>query len=390
LNLGYQELTGVFPKIRAEALTAGPLELVWCPDSGLLQLAHSYEAEEMYGENYGYRSGLNQSMVDHLTRKVGQLARRVGLAAGDTVLDIGSNDCTSLKAYPVSGLRRIGIDPTGEKFREYYPDEVKLVPDFFSARAFRAASQAPARIVTSIAMFYDLEDPVGFARSIESILAPDGIWHFEQSYMPSMLRMTSYDTICHEHLEFYSLSVVKRILDAAELKLIDVQMNAVNGGSFAVTAARKASSVKANDAVINWLLEQEDRMGLHTPRPYREFEDRVYRHREDLRRLLKSLTADGKRVVGYGASTKGNVVLQFCGIGEDEVCAIAEVNPDKFGAFTPGTHIPIVSEAEARAMKPDYFLVLPWHFKEGILRREQAFLDSGGKMIFPFPEIEII
>lgn len=390
LNLGHQELTGVFPKSRIEALTAGPLELVWCPDSGLLQLAHSYEAEEMYGEHYGYRSGLNQSMVDHLTRKVGQLARRVGLAAGDTVLDIGSNDCTSLKAYPVSGLRRIGIDPTGEKFREYYPDEVKLVPDFFSAQAYRTASQAPAKIVTSIAMFYDLEDPVGFARSIESILAPDGIWHFEQSYMPSMLRMTSYDTICHEHLEFYSLSVVKRILDAAEMKLVDVQMNAVNGGSFAITAARKGSSVKANDAVINWLLEQEDRMGLHTPRPYREFEDRVYRHREDLRRLLKSLAADGKRVVGYGASTKGNVVLQFCGIGEDEVCAIAEVNPDKFGAFTPGTHIPIVSEAEARAMKPDYFLVLPWHFKEGILKREQAFLDSGGKMIFPFPEIEII
>jgi hypothetical protein len=390
LNLGHQQLTGVFPKARDENITSGPLELVWCPESGLLQLAHSYDAQEMYGENYGYRSGLNQSMVEHLKRKIGQLARKADLKPGDTVLDIGSNDCTSLKAYPTAGLTRVGIDPTGQKFQNYYPDDVKLVVDFFSASAFRAVTPAPAKIVTSIAMFYDLEDPIAFAGEIESILAPDGLWHFEQSYMPSMLRMSSYDTICHEHLEFYSLSVVKKILDAARLKIVDVQMNAVNGGSFAVTAAKRSSPVKENQPVVNWLLEQEDRMGLHTPRPYREFEDRVYRHREDLRRLLQALVADGKRIVGYGASTKGNVVLQFCGITEKEVCAIAEVNPDKFGTFTPGTRIPIISEAEARTMNPDYFLVLPWHFKEGILKREQAFLNSGGKMIFPFPEIEII
>src|SRR5262249_52243734 len=161
-------------------------------------------------------------------------------------------------------------------------------------------------VVTSIAMFYDLEDPIAFAREVESILTPDGVWHFEQSYMPSMLRMTSYDTICHEHLEFYSLSAVKKILDAAELRVVDVEMNAINPGSFAVTAARKRSSVAANPIVIDWLLEQEDRMGLTTPRPYRDFEERVYRHREDLRRLLQSMAAGGKRVIGYGASTKGN------------------------------------------------------------------------------------
>jgi hypothetical protein len=390
LNLGHQELTGVFPKSRNERLTSGPLELVWCPDSGLLQLAHSYAASEMYGENYGYRSGLNQSMVDHLSRKMRQLERKADLKPGDTVLDIGSNDCTSLKAYTTPGLKRIGIDPTGEKFRSFYPDDVKLMPDFFSAKAYRAIAAAPARIVTSIAMFYDLEDPVDFARDIESILAPDGLWHFEQSYMPSMLRLCSYDTICHEHLEFYSLFVVQRILQAAGLKIVDVQMNSVNGGSFAVSAAKVASGVPSNDAVIDWLLEQEDRMGLHTPRPYREFEERVFRHREDLRRLLHALAADGQRVLGYGASTKGNVLLQFCGITESQVAAIAEVNPDKFGAVTPGSHIPIVSEEVARSMRPDYFLVLPWHFKEGILRREQAFLDRGGKMLFPFPEIEIV
>lgn len=391
LNLGEQVLTGVFPSSTATPVTKGPLELVWCPDSGLLQLAHSYDAAEMYGDNYGYRSGLNQSMVNHLSDKVACLERLVRLRHGDVIVDIGSNDATMLKAYRTAGLRRIGIDPTGRKFAKYYPEGVVLVPDFFSADAYRSVESAPARIVTSIAMFYDLESPVEFARQIESILADDGVWHFEQSYMPSMLRMNSYDTICHEHLEYYSLGVVKRIVESAGMRLVDVVMNAVNGGSFAVTAAKASNrTVKANQAVIDWLLEQEDRMGLSTPKPFRDFEERVFRHREDLTRLIRALNADGKRVLGYGASTKGNVVLQFCGFTANDIPAIADVNPDKFGCVTPGTHIPIVSEAEARAMGPDYFLVLPWHFKDGILRREKEYLASGGKMIFPLPEIEIV
>jgi len=389
LHLGEQELTGVFPN-PGERVSRGPLDLVWCPDSGLLQLGCSYNAEEMYGDNYGYRSGLNGSMVRHLTQKIGFLEKLADLKPGETVLDIGSNDATSLKAYTTPGLKRIGIDPTGAKFQQYYPDDIALVPDFFSAANFRSVSRQQAQIVTSIAMFYDLDDPVAFARDIASVLAPDGLWHFEQSYMPAMLRTVSYDTICHEHLEYYSLGVVKKIVEAADLKLIDVQMNGVNGGSFAVTAAPRTSSRKPNAAVIDWLLGQEDRMGLDTVRPFREFEDRVFRHRADLVRLLKALAADGKKVLGYGASPKGNVTLQFCGVTPAEVAAIAEVNPDKYGRVTPGTHIPIVSEADARAMNPDYFLVLPWHFKEGILQREQAYIASGGKFIFPFPEIEII
>lgn len=390
LHLGSQELTGVFPKSRDAKVTSGPLELLWCSDSGLLQLAHSYDASEMYGDNYGYRSGLNQSMVEHLTRKIRALERRAGLQPGMAVLDIGSNDSTSLRAYETSNLTRIGIDPTGAKFKEYYPEDVTLVPDFFTADNYRKSTDKPAQIVTSIAMFYDLEDPISFARQIEEVLAPDGLWHFEQSYMPTMLRMCSYDTICHEHIEYYSLSAVETIVKAAGMKVVDVQMNAVNGGSFAVTAAKSSSDVPVNRAVINWMLEQEDRMGLKTPKPFRDFEERVNRHREDLMRLLDGLVADGKKIVGYGASTKGNVILQFCGITEKHLMAIAEVNPDKYGSFTPGTRIPIVSEEEAKAMNPDYMLVLPWHFKEGILRREKEYLDKGGKLIFPLPEIEIV
>lgn len=391
LNLGHQTLTGVFPRSSKENLTSGPLELVWCPESGLVQLKHSYDAHEMYGDNYGYRSGLNQSMVDHLTNKVRYLERLSELKSGDTILDIGSNDCTSLKAYTVEGLQRIGIDPTGAKFAEYYPDDIALVPKFFSSDAYHSATDKKAKIITSIAMFYDLDDPVSFARQIESVLADDGIWHFEQSYLPSMLRLNSYDTICHEHLEYYSLSAVNKILNAADLKVADIAMNNINGGSFAVTAVKKSNtSIKLNSTVINWTLEQEERMGLNTPRPYREFEERVFRHRQDLSRLINGLVADGKKVYGYGASTKGNVILQFCNFTSEQITAIAEVNEEKFGRVTPGTHIPIISEDEARAAQPDYFLVLPWHFKDGILRREKEYLANGGKFIFPFPEIEII
>ena len=391
LSLNKQALTGVFPKKSDEKITVGPLELVWCPDSGLVQLKHSFEPTEMYGENYGYRSGLNQSMVNHLVHKVSWLETRGNLKSGDTVLDIGSNDSTTLKAYSRKDIKRIGIDPTGTKFAEYYPNDVILVSDFFSAANFDSVSSDKAKIITSIAMFYDLEDPIAFARDISLILDANGIWHLEQSYMPSMLRTTSYDTICHEHLEYYSLKSIQYIMNQADLKVVDVSMNAVNGGSFAITVTHKNNnSIKENKPVIEWLLSQEDSMGLDTPRPYRDFEERVYRHRKDLINLIQSLIADGKKIFGYGASTKGNVVLQFCGLTVAEIPAIAEVNEEKFNRVTPGTHIPIISEAEARAAKPDYFLVLPWHFKDSILRREKEFLASGGKFIFPFPEIEIV
>jgi len=390
LSMGEQFLTGVFPKSTAETITKGPLDLVWCSDCSLLQMKHSYNLEEMYGVNYGYRSGLNAAMVRHLEHKIHGLERLVKLEDRDIVIDIGSNDATSLKAYR-GKHRKVGIDPTGSKFKEYYTKDISLIPDFFSASAFQGLfPKEKAKIITSIAMFYDLERPKDFVNDVESVLADDGVWHFEQSYMPSMLRTNSYDTICHEHLEFYSFKVVKRMLEDCALRVIDVQMNSINGGSFAITACKKNALYKSNTAILNWMVKQEDDMGLDTPKPYRDFEERVFKHRKNLRDLVESLVADGKKIIGYGASTKGNVLLQFCGFTTKHISCIAEVNAEKFGAYTPGTNIPIVSEIEAREMRPDYFLVLPWHFKHGILERESEFLARGGKFIFPLPEIEIV
>lgn len=380
----------MFPRSLSEKISKGPLDLVFCTSCGLLQLKQSYSLDEMYGENYGYRSGLNQSMVQHLNHKINTLEKNVNLSSDDIVIDIGSNDATSLKAYKTK-CQKVGIDPTAIKFKQYYTDDIVLLPDFFTADKFlEKFSSKKAKIITSIAMFYDLEHPLQFVEDIEKCLDNNGIWHFEQSYMPAMLRTNSYDTICHEHLEFYSFKVVKNLLEQKGLRIVDVAVNDVNGGSFAVTACKKDATYKSNIPIINWMLKQEYDLGLDTPKPYRDFEERVFKHRENLKYLIESLVSDGKKIIGYGASTKGNVLLQFCGLTPEHISCIAEVNPDKFGAFTPGTHIPIVSEAEARAMKPDYFFVLPWHFKSGIIEREKDFIANGGKFIFPLPEIEII
>jgi hypothetical protein len=344
----------------------------------------------MYGNNYGYCSGLNASMVAHLQRKIRNLEERVSLAVSDIVLDIGSNDATSLRAYK-SDCIKVGIDPTGGKFVEFYADDIHLVSDFFTAQKFlNKCSGKKAKIITSIAMFYDLENPSAFVNDIAECLDDEGVWHFEQSYMPSMLQINAYDTICHEHLEFYSLAVVKNLLEANGLKVIDVALNDINGGSFAVNACKKSANYKSDTSGINALLKFEEKAGINLPRTYKNFEKRMFRHREELLRLIDSILHKGKRILGYGASTKGNVLLQFCGLEAKQIQYIAEVNSDKFGAFTPGTNIPIISEKDARSMKPDYFLVLPWHFKSSILAREGEFRKNGGKFIFPLPEIEIV
>jgi SAM-dependent methyltransferase len=382
----------VFPKNKTDVITSGSLELFLCQECDLIQLSESYDLNEMYGVNYGYRSGLNLSMVNHLQKLVKDLMIIQPIVSGDLVLDIGSNDGTLLSAYGGgSSIYRIGIDPTGKKFEKYYDKGAQLIADFFSAVEFKKLfGNKKAKIITSISMFYDLESPVDFVKDIAEILDKEGIWYLEQSYMPTMLEMNSYDTICHEHVEYYSLKVLKKLFENQNLKIIDVSLNSINGGSFAITVVHKDSSFKVKVKEIDQVLERENRMQLNTLKPYKEFKDRVYKHREDLTSLIRSLNLKGKKVAGYGASTKGNVLLQFCGFTESDIACIAEVNEDKFGSYTPGSLIPILSESQVMSMNPDYLLVLPWHFKDTIIMKNQKFLADGGKFIFPLPDIEIV
>ncbi len=393
LELGNQYLTGVFPRSRDESLTRGPLTLVKCTGGdeacGLVQLQHSYDSSEMYSEKYGYRSSLNKSMVNHLSEKVGKLRERIDLARGDAVLDIGSNDGTTLSFYP-EHLTRIGMDPTAAKFRDHYTTGVHVIEDFFSADAFETAfDNVKPKIVTSIAMFYDLDQPLEFVDQVCRVLHDDGIWHFEQSYLPSMLDTTGYDTICHEHVEYYALSQIDWMMQRSGLRIIDVELNDVNGGSFGVTVCKAGSKFQSRREVIDKILAEENVRGLRSVTPFEQFADRVHHHREDLPALLHNLSSNGDLTLGYGASTKGNVMLQYCGITEDVLPFIAEVNPDKFGAYTPGTWIPIISEKDAHAMSPDFFLAMPWHFRRNLLEREKEFIARGGRMIFPLPSIQV-
>ena len=296
LSLGEQYLTGVFPNVRDATLSRGPLELVACDTAdnrkacGLVQLRQSYNLEEMYGENYGYRSSLNRAMVKHLGAKVHQLIQRYPLELGDLVLDIGSNDGTLLSFYPEENLTVVGIDPTARKFASFYRKHISLIPDFFSAELFREKfGTRRARIVTSIAMFYDLENPLSFMEDVTSILEKDGIWHFEMSYLPAMVRTMGYDTVCHEHLEYYSLRQIKWMTARCGLKILNVEFNETNGGSFAVTVARQSSSHPENTAQLEQLLYAEETQGLGTVAQHRAFEGAVIRHKEKLLSLLHAL-----------------------------------------------------------------------------------------------------
>lgn len=397
ISLGEQYLQGLFVKPGKDSppIRRIPLALVRCDPArdenacGLLQLSHSTPPEILYS-GYWYRSGTNRTMTEHL-QGIARAALSMIKTAPTRALDIGCNDGTLLKCFPTS-LTRCGIDPS-DVAREG-GDGLLVVNDFFPSEELKKrAGEDPFDIVTSIAMFYDLEDPIAFCGEIKKILSPEGIWIFEMSYMPMMLETNSYDTICHEHLEYYSLAVLEYILGKADLRIFSAELNEINGGSircYATHASNYQYRSKEGDARLSALRRREFDLELDTDRPYRNFQARIDAHRDELVALLTRLKREGKRIHVYGASTKGNTILQWCGINNAFIDYAADRNREKHGAHTLGTDIPIISEEASRAMRPDFYLVLPWHFKKEFVEREKATLESGTAMIFPLPKLEIV
>lgn len=387
IDLGPQYLQGSFrkegsPKPPERQI---PCTLVrCCPEldenaCGLLQMRHSVPPEILYG-TYWYRSGTNQTMRDHLMG----IVKDIDVLLPTSALDIGCNDCTLLSFYDAD-VEKKGIDPSG------IPNEhgIHVIKDLFPSPELHGEQ---FDVITSIAMFYDLESPVEFARSIKQHLTKSGTWVVEVSYMPGMLDRNSYDTICHEHLEYYSLSVIERIARMSGLKVVRAELNASNGGSIRCYIMHSEAVVLEPswaEGVQKLRAEEFDRQ-LDTDLPYSSFQNRIIEHRKKLKHLLTDLKSKGKRIHIYGASTKGNTILQWCGIDSRLIECAADRNPEKHGAFTLGTDIPIVSEEWSRAMNPDYWLVLPWHFADEFLKREQAELDRGAGFIFPLPELRIV
>jgi|SaaInlLV_10m_DNA_3_1039740.scaffolds.fasta_scaffold12699_2 NDP-4-keto-2,6-dideoxyhexose 3-C-methyltransferase len=391
IDLGEQTITSSFPWPEESDPPRSPLVLVKCCNCGLVQLEDTVKSEILYTHDYGYRSGINDTMSQHLKGITSKLEDIVNFKEGDVVLDIGCNDGTLLKSYQISGLNKYGIDPIVEHFLDFYPDDIEVYEGFFNKENYeKATSGTKAKAITSIAMFYDLPDPGQFVIDIGDCLAENGVWVLEQSYMPTMLEMNSFDTVCHEHLEYYDLKSIMNMANDASLKVFDVELNESNGGSFRIFVCHKSSPYIVNKKSINKLLDRENILESNGMIEFEQFKQRVNSMRENLVNFIKNEVNKGKKIYIYGASTKGNTLLQYYGLDSNLITAAADRNPEKWGRVTPNTRIPIISEEEARRSMPDYFLVLPWHFKDNFIERESDFLEAGGHFIFPLPEFVIV
>lgn len=389
VDLGRQIITSRFPKIGDSSTPSTRIRLVMCNDCNLVQLRDTTQSSELYEHMYGYRSGINNTMRTHLKLYNEEIKSKVTLNENDFVLDIGSNDSTFLSYYPET-VKRVGCDPTGPQFIQYY-NNVQLIPTYFNEKAIHSVfgPDIKFKIVSSISMFYDLPDPVQFAKDIYSILDDNGIWTLEQSYVLTMLERNSIDTICHEHLEYYGVKQIKEIMDRSGFKIIDISLNDCNGGSFRIYVAKKESNVFTEAVeVINNYIQNENNNSIHSPEYYERFVSKCTYEVNKLKQFINQVNRDNKKVYIYGASTKGNCLLQFANIDSTYIKYAVERNPLKFGRTT-STGIEIISEEEMRKTPPEYLLVLPWHFKDEIIKREAEFLNNGGKLIFPFPQFEI-
>jgi hypothetical protein len=376
-----------------------PLELVLCNAKeggcGLLQLKHSVSHEVMY-RNYWYRSGMNKTMTDELNGIAQRVKELVHVKEGDYVIDIGANDGTLLRGYKTDGLHTIGYEPARNLQQYNSIGTTKVFEDFFSAGPWNKEFPGKkAKAITAIAMFYDLENPNSFVADVASSLDNDGVFIIQMSYLPLMLTTNEVGNICHEHLEYYSLFSLENLLKRHGLEVFDVELNDINGGSFRVYIRHKGKGEKiavpfVAHTKVAAMRAYEESLGLNEKKVYEEFVQRIEKIKAQLVDFIKKQKQEGKKVYAYGASTKGNTLLQFCGLDHTLIAGAAERNPDKWGKKTVGTLIPIVSEEDARKAQPTHFLVLPWHFISEFKTREQEYLKNGGTFIVPMPDFKII
>lgn len=322
-------------------------------------------------------------MVRALREVVDDARTRVLLDDGDVVLDIGANDGTLLRLYP-DGVRRVAYEPAenlwpllrGHAWDS--PDGIAAIYGYFPTilNGEPVGMEQPAKIITSVACFYDVEDPNQFVEGIKRSLAPDGVWINQLAYLPDTLATNNFGDIVHEHLTYWTIASFNALLQRHGLMLEDWSHNDVNGGSVRFIV-RHADGRESKAAVYS------DNFGMLA---LKRFAQRISLQRAEVRNFLQAAKHAGQLVVGYGASTKGNTYMQYWGIGPDLVEFVADRNPDKHGKYTP-TGQRVISEEEARAMRPAYFLALPFHFIEAFIEREQDFLESGGQFVVPFPSL---
>jgi NDP-4-keto-2,6-dideoxyhexose 3-C-methyltransferase len=395
-SIGAQYLSSVFPEHLDYHATVPqlPLDLVMCEKKdekscGLVQLAHKLDLSAMY-DAYPYSSATNSSMPAIL-KDVADSGRALGhLHPGDVVLDIGCNDGTLLSFYQNEGFDLLGIDPAKNIQPVLTSDDYRHVRDFFSFRTYSSATEKKARLIFSIAMFYHLADPVGFSQDVAQCLADDGVWIIQMAYLPTMLKTNMYDNIVHEHAGYYATHPMKWIMEMVGLEIFDVELNDVYGGSFRVFVKKKSVGRFPQAERYRANLREELKLGIFEQATYREFTRRIEKTRMDLRELCRTLKAKQKTLWVYGASTKGNTILQYCGLGKDDIVAAADASPFKVGKYIVGADIPIKDEATMRAARPDFLLALPYSFVGAFMEREAELVDKGTKFIVPLPEVRVV
>ena len=390
-DFGKMNLSTEFPVTNSKKSKKIPMNVKICNYCKLVQLEHNYDLNQLYNKDYGYKSGVNLTMNHHLESITKDVEKIVKFKKKDIVLDIASNDGTLLKKYKNKNLIRFGIDPTISKFKSKYPKKYLKHAGFFNKNIFiKKTVGQKAKVITSVAVFYDIPKPNIFTENVSKILDKNGVWVLEQSYFVSLFKNNAYDSLCHEHLTYFIFFQLEIILKKYHLKVFNITLNSMNGGSIRFFICHESSNYKINYKNINKIKKIERLYLKKINNNLKNFVKNIKRSRDKLQKLIKKIINKNKKIHLYGASTKGNIILQFCAINKNIISYAADRNKDKWNRVTPGSNIPIISEENSRKMKPDYYLVMPWHFKKEILTREIFFLKRGGKLIFPLPKLHII
>ena len=386
-SLGKLNFTGKFPSLN-QKIKKEPISLAICKKCELVQLTHNFDLKYLYGPDYGYRTGINKTMLNHVKNVVKYLSRKTYLKKKDIVLDIASNDGSLLNFYN-KHITTFGIDPILEKYMDKYKSIDYKVSDFFSADKIRSKIKKKFKIITALSVFYDTLNPNKFLKDIKKILSQEGVFLLEFADLASIVKYKMFDTICHEHLEYYSSKVILNLCKKNKLRVFDIKKNDINGSSKQYYICHDNSKIKNNDKVVESVLNDEKKLELSKVSTFKNFIRDIDKSKKQLIDLIKKINKQGKKIHCYGASTKGNVLLQYYKINNKMIGFAAEKNENKYNLFTPGTNIKIISEILSRFYKPDYYLVLPWHFKKEILHREKKIRSKGVKFIFPLPNLRI-
>jgi len=378
-------LTGTFPKKKSNKIVKTPFEVVFSNKSKLLQLNHNYNPKILYGKNYGYRSGLNPVIINHLKEKSKIIRKKYNLR-DENILDIGANDGTFINFFNKS--HKFAVDPTITKFKKFYCSNVYKIPKRFED-SIDELKNKKFKLITCLAMFYDLEDPIFFLLQIKKILSEDGIIHVEVAYLPEIIKTFSYDTFCQEHYEYYSFHSLNYLFCKCKLKIVNFGFNKINGGSIWIEASHQEHYLNIDEQKNLKLLQNEKKNGIDKLSTYKKFFLKVKKHSASIRKILKKLKRQKRIIYGFGASTKGNVLLQFGKINGSLIDGIFDINPEKFQSYTPITKIKIINENQMKNLQIEYILLLIWHFDKYVIKKIKK-INNKIKIIIPFPKIRIV